>query len=50
VSGISNVTHILSTIEQGDPQGISASTLARDWRFARSWLVRQLGSDDKVTR
>lgn len=23
--------------------GVSASTLAREWRFARAWLVRQLG-------
>jgi hypothetical protein len=47
---MSDVTRILSAIEQGDPQGISASTLAREWRFARTWLVRRLGSDDKVTR
>jgi hypothetical protein len=23
--------------------GISASTLAREWRFARAWLARRLG-------
>ena len=23
--------------------GMSASTLAREWRFARAWLVRRLG-------
>jgi RNA polymerase sigma factor (TIGR02999 family) len=40
----------LSGDETAAVLGISASTLAREWRFARAWLVRRLGSDDKVTR
>ena len=40
----------LSADETAAVLGISASTLAREWRFARAWLVRRLGSDDKVTR
>jgi RNA polymerase sigma factor (TIGR02999 family) len=33
----------LSVDETAAVLGISASTLAREWRFARAWLVRQLG-------
>jgi RNA polymerase sigma factor (TIGR02999 family) len=33
----------LSTDETAAVLGISASTLAREWRFARAWLVRRLG-------
>ena len=40
----------LSAAETAAVLGMSASTLARQWRFARAWLVRRLGSDDKVTR
>src|SRR5262249_27146114 len=40
----------LSADETAAVLGISASTLAREWRFARAWLVRRLDSDDKVTR
>jgi RNA polymerase sigma factor (TIGR02999 family) len=40
----------LSADETAAVLGISSSTLAREWRFARAWLVRRLGSDDKVTR
>src|SRR5690349_5615760 len=32
----------LSADETAAVLGISASTLAREWRFARAWLVRQL--------
>jgi RNA polymerase sigma factor (TIGR02999 family) len=40
----------LSAGETAAVLGVSASTLAREWRFARAWLVRRLGSDDKVIR
>src|SRR5262245_50385590 len=40
----------LSADETAAVLGISAGTLAREWRFARAWLVRRLDSDDKVTR
>jgi RNA polymerase sigma factor (TIGR02999 family) len=40
----------LSVEETASVLGMSASTLAREWRFARAWLARQLGSEDKVTR
>jgi RNA polymerase sigma factor (TIGR02999 family) len=40
----------LSADETASVLGMSASTLAREWRFARAWLARQLGTDDKVTR
>jgi RNA polymerase sigma factor (TIGR02999 family) len=33
----------LSTDETAAVLGVSASTLAREWRFARAWLVRHLG-------
>jgi RNA polymerase sigma factor (TIGR02999 family) len=33
----------LSADETAAILGISASTLAREWRFARAWLVRRLG-------
>jgi RNA polymerase sigma factor (TIGR02999 family) len=33
----------LSTDETAAVLGISARTLAREWRFARAWLVRRLG-------
>jgi RNA polymerase sigma factor (TIGR02999 family) len=34
----------MSVDETAAVLGISASTLAREWRFARAWLVRRLGS------
>jgi RNA polymerase sigma factor (TIGR02999 family) len=43
----------LSTDEVAAVLGMSASTLAREWRFARAWLVRRLGdapSSDQMTR
>jgi RNA polymerase sigma factor (TIGR02999 family) len=40
----------LSADETAAVLAVSASTLAREWRFARAWLVRRLGSEDKVTR
>jgi RNA polymerase sigma factor (TIGR02999 family) len=40
----------LSADEAAAVLGMSVSTLAREWRFARAWLFRRLGSDDKVTR
>jgi RNA polymerase sigma factor (TIGR02999 family) len=40
----------LSADETAAVLSVSASTLARERRFARAWLVRRLGSDDKVTR
>jgi DNA-directed RNA polymerase specialized sigma24 family protein len=33
----------LSADETAAVLGMSASTLARQWRFARAWLVRRLG-------
>jgi DNA-directed RNA polymerase specialized sigma24 family protein len=33
----------LSTDETAAVLGLSASTLAREWRFARAWLARRLG-------
>src|SRR5262249_26757691 len=33
----------LSADETAAVLGISASTVAREWRFARAWLTRQLG-------
>jgi RNA polymerase sigma factor (TIGR02999 family) len=33
----------LSTDETAAVLGVSTSTLARQWRFARAWLVRRLG-------
>jgi RNA polymerase sigma factor (TIGR02999 family) len=33
----------LSADETAAVMGISASTLAREWRFARAWLARRLG-------
>jgi RNA polymerase sigma factor (TIGR02999 family) len=33
----------LSSDETAAVLGISASTLAREWRFARAWLARHLG-------
>jgi RNA polymerase sigma factor (TIGR02999 family) len=40
----------LSADETAAVLGVSASTLTREWRFARAWLVRRLGSEDKVIR
>jgi len=34
----------LSVDETAAMLGMSVSTLAREWRFARAWLVRQLGA------
>lgn len=34
----------LTTDETAAVLGISASTLAREWRFARAWLARRLGN------
>ncbi len=36
----------LSADETAAVLGISASTLAREWRFARAWLVRRLGQGE----
>src|SRR5262249_34965438 len=36
----------LSADETAAVLGISASTLAREWRFARAWLVRRLGEGE----
>jgi RNA polymerase sigma factor (TIGR02999 family) len=36
----------LSVDETASVLGMSASTLAREWRFARAWLARQLGAPD----
>ncbi len=36
----------LSGDETAAVLGISASTLAREWRFARAWLVRRLGHSE----
>jgi RNA polymerase sigma factor (TIGR02999 family) len=33
----------LSTEETAEVLGVSVSTLKREWRFTRAWLVRQLG-------
>jgi RNA polymerase sigma factor (TIGR02999 family) len=40
----------LSVAETAGVLGISASTLAREWRFARAWLVRQLGDAPRSWR
>jgi RNA polymerase sigma factor (TIGR02999 family) len=40
----------LSVEETAAVLDISSSTLAREWRFARAWLIRRLGSNDQVTR
>jgi RNA polymerase sigma factor (TIGR02999 family) len=39
----------LSVDETAAVLGISPSTLAREWRFARAWLVRQLGEAPDAT-
>ena len=45
---MSDVTRILSAIEQGDPHaagqilGITMRTADRLWAFARAWLHREL--------
>ena len=36
----------LSVDETAAVLGISSSTLAREWRFARAWLARRLGAPD----
>ena len=33
----------LSVDETASVLGVSASTVAREWRFARAWLIRRLG-------
>jgi RNA polymerase sigma factor (TIGR02999 family) len=38
----------LSADETAAILGMSASTLAREWRFARAWLVRRLGDAGRV--
>jgi RNA polymerase sigma factor (TIGR02999 family) len=38
----------LSADETAAVLGMTASTRAREWRFAGAWLVRRLGSDDQV--
>jgi RNA polymerase sigma factor (TIGR02999 family) len=38
----------LSAEETATVLGMSRSTLAREWRFARAWLVRQLGGAGRV--
>jgi len=40
----------LSVDETAAMLGMSASTLAREWRFARAWLVRQLGAPERAGR
>ena len=40
----------LSVDETAAMLGMSASTLAREWRFARAWLVRQLGAPEGAGR
>ena len=40
----------LSVDETAAMLGMSASTLAREWRFARAWLVRQLGAPEGTGR
>jgi RNA polymerase sigma factor (TIGR02999 family) len=40
----------LSVDETAAVLDISASTLAREWRFARAWLARQLGDAPTKTR
>jgi RNA polymerase sigma factor (TIGR02999 family) len=37
----------LSVDETAAVLGMSASTLSREWRFARAWLARQLGDEPK---
>ena len=39
----------LSVDETAAVLGMSASTLAREWRFARAWLARQLGDAPEGT-
>jgi RNA polymerase sigma factor (TIGR02999 family) len=39
----------LSVEETAEVLGISASTLAREWRFARAWLARHLGEPTEAT-
>jgi RNA polymerase sigma factor (TIGR02999 family) len=39
----------LSVNETATVLGISASTVAREWRFARAWLARQLGDAPERT-
>jgi DNA-directed RNA polymerase specialized sigma24 family protein len=39
----------LSVNETATVLGISASTVAREWRFARAWLARQLGDAPEGT-
>ena len=38
----------LSADETAAVLGVSASTLAREWRFARAWLARRLGEAGRV--
>jgi RNA polymerase sigma factor (TIGR02999 family) len=38
----------LSVDETAAILGMSASTLAREWRYARAWLIRQLGDAPEV--
>ena len=40
----------LSAEETAAVLGVSASTLAREWRFARAWLVRRLGAPEGAGR
>jgi RNA polymerase sigma factor (TIGR02999 family) len=40
----------LSVDETAAVLGMSASTLAREWRFARAWLVRRLGAPEGAGR
>jgi RNA polymerase sigma factor (TIGR02999 family) len=39
----------LTLEETAEALGVSASTVNRDWRFARAWLFRELGGGSDVT-
>lgn len=38
----------LEVPETADVLGISAATVKRDWRLARAWLIRELGTDEAL--
>lgn len=35
----------MNEAEAAETLGISVSTLKRDWKFAKVWLLRELGDD-----
>ena len=48
---MSDVTRILSAIEQGDGRaaealGVSTTTAENDWTYARSWLRLEMAGGD----